>query len=78
MEITMATSFKKGDHVTWNTSQGETEGKVIKEQTSPTKIKGHKVSASPESPQLIVESAKSGNKAAHKPEGLKKSTSDSR
>jgi hypothetical protein len=66
------TEFKKGDKVAWNTSQGETEGKVVKKQTSDTKIKGHKVSASKDDPQIIVESAKSGAKAAHKPDSLHK------
>lgn len=66
------TAFKKGDKVAWNTSQGETEGKVVKKQTSDTKIKGHKVSASKDDPQIIVESAKSGAKAAHKPDSLHK------
>lgn len=64
--------FKKGDAVTWNTSQGETHGKVVKKQTSETKIKGHKVEASEEDPQYVVQSDKSGGEAAHKPEALKK------
>jgi len=68
----MTKSFKKGERVAWGTSQGETHGKVIKKQTSETRIKGHKVAASEDAPQFIVESDKSGKKAAHKPEALKK------
>ncbi|WP_313602767.1 DUF2945 domain-containing protein [Rhizobium sp.] len=68
----MANDLKKGDTVAWETSQGETIGKVIKKQTSPTKIKGHDVKASKSDPQIIVESSKSGSKAAHKPSALKK------
>lgn len=68
----MAKDLKKGDTVAWKTSQGETTGKVIKKQTSPTKIKGHEVKASEADPQIIVESSKSGAKAAHKPSALKK------
>ena len=63
---------KVGDKVAWNTSQGPTEGKVVREQTTPTRIKGHKVAASKADPQLIVKSAKSGKEAAHKPSGLRK------
>ncbi|MEB2846765.1 DUF2945 domain-containing protein [Rhizobiales bacterium RZME27] len=66
------TDVKKGDKVTWETSQGETKGKVVKKQTSDTKIKGHTVRASKNDPQVIVESSKSGKRAAHKPEALRK------
>jgi hypothetical protein len=68
----MAKSFKKGDKVEWDTSQGETHGKVVGKQTSETRIKGHKVAASSDNPQYIVESDKSGKKAAHKPDELRK------
>jgi hypothetical protein len=68
----MAKDMKKGDKVAWNTSQGETRGTVEKKQTSPTKIKGHEVDASKDDPQYIVKSDKTGAKAAHKPEALKK------
>jgi hypothetical protein len=65
-------NLKKGDKVTWETSQGKTEGKVVKTKTSDTKIKDHKVTASKDDPQIIVESSKSGKRAAHKPEALDK------
>ncbi len=65
-------ALKKGDEVTWSTSQGETEGKVVKKLTSPIDIKGHHVAASPENPEILVESAKTGAQAAHKPGSLKK------
>lgn len=68
----MTKSLRKGDRVAWGTSQGETRGKVVKKQTSPTQIKGHKVAASPDDPQYIVESEKSGDRAAHKPASLHK------
>jgi hypothetical protein len=68
----MAKSLKTGDRVKWNTSQGETTGKVVKKQTSRTTIKGHTVAASKEKPQYIVESEKSGKRAAHKAGELRK------
>lgn len=68
----MAASLKAGDKVAWGTSQGETKGKVVKKQTSPTQIKGHKVAASKDNPEYIVKSDKSGKEAAHKPSGLRK------
>lgn len=70
----MAKSLKTGDKVAWNTSQGETTGKVVKKQTAPTRIKGHAVKASKSNPEYIVESDKSGEGAAHKPDQLHKTT----
>lgn len=68
----MAKSLKKGDQVAWNTSQGETTGKVEKKVTSATKIKRHEVKATKDDPQYVVKSDKTGEKAAHKPGALKK------
>lgn len=68
----MGEKLRKGDKVSWNTSQGETVGSVVKKQTAPTKIKGHEVKASKSDPQYIVESEKSGKRAAHKPEQLRR------
>lgn len=68
----MTDTLKAGDKVAWNSAGGHTTGKVIKKQTTPTSIKGHKVAASRENPEYIVESDKSGKRAAHKPEALKK------
>jgi hypothetical protein len=68
--------LKKGDKVTWDTSQGKTKGKDVKKQTTPTKIKGHDVKASRSNPEYIVESEKTAKRAAHKPGSLTK-TGDS-
>jgi Hypervirulence associated proteins TUDOR domain len=65
-------SFKAGDTVKWDHSQGTTVGKVVKKVTRPTTIKDHKVAATPDNPEYIVESAKTGARAAHKPSALRK------
>lgn len=65
-------TLKAGDQVVWDTSQGKTEGQVVKKQTTETQIKTHKVAASKENPQFIVKSSKSGKEAAHKPAELRK------
>lgn len=65
------TVFKKGDKVTWKSHGGEAHGTVEKKQTSETKIKSHKVAATPDDPQFIVKTDK-GALAAHKPDALKK------
>jgi hypothetical protein len=61
-----------GTKVTWQASQGTVRGTVKKKITSPMKIKGHAVSASPENPEYLVESAKTGAQAAHKANALRK------
>jgi hypothetical protein len=68
----MAENLRKGDNVSWETSQGTTHGTVEKKATAPTKIKDHEVKASKDDPRYIVESDKTGAKAAHKPEALEK------
>jgi hypothetical protein len=68
----MASKLKAGEHVAWNTPQGETQGKVEKKLTGTTRIKGHVAKASPENPEYLVKSDKTGAKAAHKPGELKK------
>lgn len=67
----MAGTFSKGDKVSWKSHGGEAHGKVVRKQTEPTTIKGHKVAASKDDPQFIVETDE-GKRAAHKPEALKK------
>ena len=68
----MAKSLKPGDSVRWESSGGTSHGTVEKKLTGDTQIKAHKVRASPEDPQFLVKSDKSGGKAAHKPEALRK------
>lgn len=68
----MAKQFSKGDKVEWNSSGGKSVGTIEKKLTSATRIKGHEVKASKENPEYLVKSDKSGSKAAHKPESLKK------
>jgi len=62
---------KTGDTVTWKSHGGTAHGKVVKKQTSDTKIKSHVVRASKDDPQFIVESD-NGGKAAHKASALNK------
>jgi hypothetical protein len=65
----MSKTFSNGDRVKWKSHGGEAHGKVAKKQTEPTQIKGHKVAASEDSPQFIVETDQ-GKRAAHKPSAL--------
>jgi hypothetical protein len=65
-------TLKPGDKVEWNTSRGATVGIVKEKLTHATHVKTHKVSGSKQNPEYLVESSKSGKKAAHKPDALKK------
>ena len=67
----MAKELKKGDEVGWDSSGGHSTGKVVRKLTSPIKIKGHKVAASKDNPEYLVETAE-GKQAAHKPGALTK------
>jgi plastocyanin len=67
----MTKELKPGDEVSWNSHGGTAHGKVVKKLTSPMTIKGHKVAASKENPEYLVETAE-GKRAAHKPSALSK------
>lgn len=62
---------KRGDKVSWKSHGGEAHGKVIKKITQPATIKGHKVAASKDNPEFIVETSE-GKRAAHKAGALSK------
>lgn len=68
----MSNTFHKGDHVEWESSQGTIHGTVKEKLIAHTKIKGHEVAASPDEPQYLVVSDKTGAEAAHKPDALRK------
>ena len=67
-----ADDLTKGDTVEWNTSQGKTRGTVVAKKTSDFSIKGTDLKASKDDPKVVVESEKSGKRAGHKPESVKK------
>jgi hypothetical protein len=69
----MGRALRPGEDVEWNTSQGVTHGHVVKKTTHAGKIKTHRIAASKDNPEYIVESGKSGKRAAHKRSALKKS-----
>ena len=68
----MPNDLSKGDRVSWNTSQGRTHGKVVEKRTSDFQFDGQKFTASDDEPSYIVESEKSGDRAAHKGSALRK------
>lgn len=67
----MAKQLRKGDKVNWKSHGGKAHGEVVRKVTKEMEIKGHKVAASPDDPQYLVET-KEGKRAAHKPGALTK------
>ena len=65
----MTKQLKSGDRVSWKSHGGTAHGKVVKKLTSSMQIKGHKVAASRENPEYLVETEE-GKQAAHKAEAL--------
>ena len=61
-----------GDRVSWNTPQGRTQGTVVERRTADFTFAGQHFTASADDPKLIVESEKTGAKAAHAPSALRK------
>jgi hypothetical protein len=64
-------AFRPGDEVEWLSPQGEIRGTVKKKLTAPAEIKGHHFAAAADNPEYLVQSAKTGAQAAHKPDALK-------
>jgi hypothetical protein len=67
----MQTKPKAGDAVEWQTSQGETNGKVVRKVSRTAHVKGHVAKASAAEPQYEVKSDKTGKTAIHKADALK-------
>ena len=63
-------SIDAGDTVHWNTSQGRTTGTAVEKRVTPFTHDGQKFNASDDDPYWIVESKKSGARAAHKASSL--------
>jgi len=69
----MATRFKVGDKVSWNSEAGRVSGKIIKVHTKDFSYKGYTHHASKDEPQYEIRSDKSDHIAAHKGSALTKS-----
>ncbi|WP_068495305.1 DUF2945 domain-containing protein [Pseudoclavibacter helvolus] len=68
----MSTDLSTGDRVSWNTSQGRTQGKIVEKKTKDFQFDGQKFTASADEPSYLIESEKSGARAAHKGSALRK------
>ena len=68
----MSKDLSKGDRVSWDTSQGRTQGEVVEKKTKDFPHDGEKFTASDDDPAYIVKSEKTDATAAHKGSALRK------
>lgn len=64
--------FDTGNRVSWNTSQGRTRGRVVARRTADFDFDGQRFTASAAEPAYIVESEKTGARAAHNGSALRR------
>ena len=62
----MSKDLSKGDRVSWNTSQGRTTGTAVERRTSDFTFEGQQFRSTDDDPYWIVESSRTGKRAAHK------------
>ena len=67
----MSKTFKRGDHVEWNSEAGRVRGTIIKRVVSDTRFEGYVHHASKDEPQYLIKSNKTDHIAIHKGKALK-------
>ena len=67
----MRKTYKRGDHVEWNSEAGRVRGVIMKKITSNIRIKGYVHHASRDEPQYLIKSDKTDHVAIHKGRALR-------
>jgi hypothetical protein len=67
----MPKTFKRGDHVEWNSEAGRVRGVILKKITSDVRFKGYQHHASQNVPQYLIQSDKTDHVAIHKGQALR-------
>ncbi len=67
----MPQTFKRGDHVEWNSEAGRVRGVIVKKVISKVLFKGYMHHASRDEPQYLIQSDKTDHVAIHKGRALK-------
>lgn len=68
----MSTTFKPGDHVSWNSEAGRVRGRILRVHTRDLNWKGYTHHASKEEPQYEIKSDKTEHVALHKGQALRR------
>jgi hypothetical protein len=74
----MTKTFKRGDHVAWNSEAGRVRGTIIKKVIANTRVKGYVHHASKTDPQYLIKSDKTEHIAIHNGKALKRIAARSR
>ena len=67
----MVTTFKIGDHMSWNSEAGRVRGKIVKVHRRDVNYKGYVHHATPDEPQYEIKSDKTDHVALHKAKVLR-------
>ena len=69
----MSKTFKRGDHVSWNSEAGRVRGRIVRVHTKDVNYKGYVHHASKDDPQYEIKSDRTEHIAMHKGSALHKS-----
>jgi hypothetical protein len=72
MTSRMPKTFKRGDHLEWNSEAGRVRGVFVKKVVSDIRFKGYVHHASKDEPQYIIKSDKTDHIAIQKGRALKR------
>jgi Hypervirulence associated proteins TUDOR domain len=64
-------TFKRGDHVAWNSEAGRVRGIIVKKLVSDARFNGYVHHATKEEPQYLIKSDKTPHIAIHKGSALR-------
>jgi Hypervirulence associated proteins TUDOR domain len=67
----MPKTFKRGDHVEWNSEAGRVRGVITKKVVSDVRLKGYVHHATKDEPQYFIKSDKTDHIAIHKRAALR-------
>ena len=67
----MFKTFKRGDHVEWNSEAGRVRGVILRKVVSDVRFKGYVHHASKAEPQYFIASDKTDHVAIHKGRALR-------
>jgi hypothetical protein len=66
------TTFKVGEHVSWNSEAGRVSGTIVRVHTTNVEFKGYTHHASKDEPQYEIKSDKTDHIAMHKGSALRR------
>lgn len=70
-ESDMPKTFKRGDHVAWNSEAGRVRGIILRKVTSNIQFKGYVHHASKDEPQYFIQSDRTDHLAIHRGQVLR-------